>query len=241
MPKKLTRVKLDAAQVCTSIKYDPANGCYGNAAKVGNGRVKPGQLSERQKVFVAEFIIDFNPTRAFRDAGYRTKNAQAKAYEVLNNPLVQKEIKYQLKRRQEERKMTSDRVIEELSKVALADIRDIFDDDGNIIHPKKMNETLAAAIASIEMFQKDRKDKSNERGVRNGQFMGQVKNIRRWDKMKALELLGRYLGMDKIKYELSGPGGTALVPPVFNVNFIEAPETKDKYRGTALDPTPPIR
>jgi len=127
-------------------KYKPEDGIFGKAPVTERDK-----LSERQKVFCAEYILDFNPTRAYLAAGFTGANPASKAYRILEKPQVQKEIKLQLKRRQEERKMTADRVIEELSKVALADIREIFDDDGNIINPKLMNDTLAASIASIEL------------------------------------------------------------------------------------------
>lgn len=213
-------------------KYKPEDGIFGKAPVTERDK-----LSERQKVFCAEYILDFNPTRAYLAAGFTGANPASKAYRILEKPQVQKEIKLQLKRRQEERKMTADRVIEELSKVALADIREIFDDDGNIINPKLMNDTLAASIASIELY------KEGTTGTKNkGQahYPRSVKSLRKWDKMKALELLGRYLGLDKVKYELSGPNGESLAPPVFHVNFI--PTSKEaKYRGTAFDPCPPIR
>lgn len=233
--KKLTRIKATEGGFVAK-KYDPENGAFGDSLHA-QGAGDKDKLSPRHFVFAAEYILDFNPTRAYKAAGFKGKNVASKAYLILNMPQVQAEIRLLLKRRQEERKLTSDKIIEELSKVALADIREIFDEQGNIINPKLMSDTLAASIASIELYQ------SGKAGTAAGgpaHFPAKVKNLRRWDKMKALELLGRYLGLDKVKYELTGPGGTALVPPVFNINFVPI-AAEDKYRGTAIDPCPPIR
>ncbi len=210
--------------------YIPEEGCYG-AAFVGSVRKK---LTAQQRVFIAEYILDFDARRAYMAAGY-TGNP-TKVFRILRMPQVQEELQFQLTRRQRDRQMTADRVIEELSKVALADIRDLFDEDGNILHPKLMNESLAAALASLE-FSNALPVAEKKGGT---QLYPQIKSVRRWDKLKALELLGRYMGLDKVKYELSGPNGESLSPPVFNVNFIPTQEEM-KMRGTLIDPVPPIR
>jgi len=216
-------------KISDRMKFDPSNGAYGEAP------IDMGRLSPRQQVFVAEYILDFNVTRAYKAAGYTGANTASKAYKVLQLPQVQKELTRQLKERQKSRKITTDRVIEELSKVALADIRELFDENGNIINPKLMNDTLAASIASIELF---RDNRACTPVAGEAKFATKIKAVRKWDKMKALELLGRYLGLDKVKYELTGPNGESLAPPVFNINFI--PMGRDA-RGTAIDPLPPIR
>lgn len=214
----------------------PAHKVYApEEGKFGFVDAKKGTLTPRQKTFVAEYILDFNPTRAYTAAGYSGKNTAAKAYRVLSLPQVQEELKIQLKRRQQDKKVTADKVIEELAKVALVDVREFFNDDGTFKHPKEMNETIAAAVSSIDLYAKGCTG-TPEEGI--ARFPSMVKKLHRWDKMKALELLGRYLGLDKVKFELTGANGEPLAPPVFQINFIP---TTEPMRGTSFDPCPPIR
>ncbi|KKJ78639.1 hypothetical protein WH95_00625 [Kiloniella litopenaei] len=50
------------------------------------------QLTERQKRFVEEYLIDFNATQAALRAGYSPNSIKQSASRTLNNPLVQEAI-----------------------------------------------------------------------------------------------------------------------------------------------------
>ena len=56
-------------------------------------KIKGGGLSEKQKLFVQEYLIDFNATRAAKAAGYSEKTAQQMGAENLLKPLIRDAIK----------------------------------------------------------------------------------------------------------------------------------------------------
>lgn len=86
-------------------------------------------------------------------------------------------------------------VLHQLRGIANFDIRDVLDDDGEILPPDKWPDTAAVAIQSM-----DRK----ERYSKDGEYLGADKSIKVIDKLKALELSGKQLAMFKDRVEHSG-------------------------------------
>lgn len=54
---------------------------------------KKGELTEKQKIFCREYILDWNATRAAKAAGYSEDTAGAIGHENLNKPEIQDQIK----------------------------------------------------------------------------------------------------------------------------------------------------
>lgn len=69
------------------------------------------------------------------------------------------------------------RVLRELVSIGLVSASDLFDRDGRLIHPSHLPPNVAAAISSVEVDE-----------------YGKVK-VKLWDKLGALEKLGRHLGI----------------------------------------------
>ena len=79
------------------------------------------KLTEKQKRFCEEYLIDLNATQAAIRAGYSAKTANRIAAENLSKLDIQKYIS-QLQNSQSERtQITADTVLKELEKIALAD------------------------------------------------------------------------------------------------------------------------
>ena len=121
------------------------------------------KMTDKQKAFVQEYLIDLNATQAAIRAGYSRKNASRIAIELLNKTHVSKALGAAMKKRQERTEITQDMIVRELAKVAFAK----YDED-NV----------------------------------------QIGLIKTSDKIKALELLGKHLGMFTDKVELSGEVNT---------------------------------
>lgn len=79
------------------------------------------KLTERQKRFCEEYLIDLNATQAAVRAGYRKKNARSTAAENLTKPNIQLYLQQLMQERSERTGITSDFVLEELRRIALAD------------------------------------------------------------------------------------------------------------------------
>lgn len=148
-------------------------------------------MTEKQKIFADEYLIDLNATRAYKVAYPRVKNdevAAAAATRLLRNVKVAAYISERMKERQKRTEVTQDRVIEELAAIAFAKATDFVQiSHGNVIltDTSKLSENQIKAIAGI---------KEGKNGI----------ELKLNDKEKALELLGRHLGMFKDKLEVTG-------------------------------------
>ena len=83
------------------------------------------KLTDKQKQFCKEYIIDFNATRAAEAAGYSKKTAYASGAENLRKPQIQEEIKRLMGARNERTEVNADKVINELAKIGFSSEFDI--------------------------------------------------------------------------------------------------------------------
>lgn len=170
-----------------------------------------GKLTDKQEQFCQQYLIDLNATQAAIRAGYSEKTARQIAEQNMSKLYIQKRI-IELKSRREKRtNITQDRVLQELAIIGFAKVTDflrvvessveepkdypIEDDDGEndesglpkvtetkffrgveILETAKMPAEAIAAIASI---------KQGRSGI----------ELKLHDKVRALELLARHLGM----------------------------------------------
>lgn len=84
------------------------------------GEVLP-KLTEKQKRFCEEYLIDFNATQAALRAGYSPKTAYSIGDENLRKPEIQSEIQTLIQKRSERTGISADTVITELAKIAFSD------------------------------------------------------------------------------------------------------------------------
>ncbi len=147
------------------------------------------RLTNKQKAFVAEYQKDYNATRAVIAAGYSEKSAKELGYELLHIPL----LKQMIERRQEERLrkvgVHAERILTETARVALSDLRNIYNDNGTLKPPHEWSDETAAAIAGVETLE-EFAGKGKDRRV-----VGHTRKVRTYDKTKALELLSKHLGL----------------------------------------------
>ena len=148
-------------------------------------------LTEKRKLFADEYLIDLNASRAYRVAYPRVKDgdtAAAAASRLLKIKDVSEYISVRMQERSERTEITQDRVLNELASIAFAKATDYAEvQDGQVIikNTADLSDTMVRAIAGI---------KEGRNGV----------EIKLNDKGKALELLGRHLGMFKDRMEVSG-------------------------------------
>lgn len=148
-------------------------------------------MTEKQKIFANEYLIDLNATRAYRVAYPSVKKdetAAAAATRMLRNVKVAAYIQERMRERQKRTEITQDRVLQELAAIAFAKATDYAKvENGQVIIKDTVNldEQQVKAIA----------------GIKEGKYGIELKLN---DKEKALELLGRHLGMFKDKLEVSG-------------------------------------
>jgi hypothetical protein len=88
------------------------------------------------------------------------------------------------------------RILNEIRSIGLVDIRQIYDDDGKLKHPKDWPDGIAAALVSVET------DELFEGHGRDREQIGYTKKVRFQDKLRALEMWGKELGMFIQKHKL---------------------------------------
>lgn len=145
-------------------------------------------LSEKQKRFCSEYLIDLNGTQAAIRAGYSPKTAAEQASRLLSKVNVTNYLQTKKNKIETKLEINLERCLKELGRIAFTDLRKFYDEKGNLIPIHELDEDTAAAIAGMdieELFE-------NVFGQRNQ--IGVVKKIKRWDKNKALEMLMKHLG-----------------------------------------------
>lgn len=160
------------------------------------------KLTPKQLAFVAEYLIDLNATQAAIRAGYSAKTAQEQGSRLLSNVMVTKAIQAGMDKRAERLEITSDRVLNEIGKMAFFDPRKLLNEDGSPKPIHELDDDTAMAIAGIEMV-----TKGNE-----VHGYADVLKIKLADKSKNLELLGRHLKLftDRIEVDVSDELATRL-------------------------------
>ena len=136
-------------------------------------------LTEKQKAFVQEYLVDLNATAAAERAGYSRKTARSIGAENLTKPDIQKAIQAAIKSREERTEVTQDRVVEELARIAFSDATDIVQVVNGTMVVSDTDQLTTAQKAAIAQ-------------IKEGKFGLEVT---RCDKVKALELLGKHLGL----------------------------------------------
>lgn len=173
-------------------------------------------LTDKQRRFVEEYLLDLNATQAAIRAGYSEKTANEQGSRLLANVSVAAAVAQAQKSRSERTQITADKVLAELAKIGFSDIRRAVNwranvtamvedpDTGEqrmavtnevvIVGSEEIDGDTAAAIAEIS--QTDR---------------GGLK-IKLHDKRAALVDIGKHLGMFKDKVEVTGSMNLVVSP-----------------------------
>ncbi len=152
-------------------------------------------LTEKQRRFVDEYLIDLNATQAAIRAGYSVKTAREQASQNLTKLNIQQAISEKMAERSKRTGVNQDRIVLELAKIAFVNAADVIDsDDATIKAGATADDT--AAIQSVKV-----------KVIPTKEGEGVEREIRLNDKLKALELLGKHLGMwnDKLDVNVNIP------------------------------------
>lgn len=154
-------------------------------------------MTNAQKIFCDEYLIDLNATRAYKVAYSRCKKdetANVNGSKLLRNTKVQEYISERMKEREQRTEVTQDMVIQELARIAFLDISKLYNENGKLKNIQDIDKDTVKAIASLETLEEyDGYGDDREK-------IGDTQKVKLLDKTKALELLGRHLGIfnDKI-------------------------------------------
>ena len=156
------------------------------------------KLTAKQKRFVDEYLVDFNATQAAIRAGYSEKTANTIGAQNLAKLSIQAEISRRQKDLQRRTEVTQERVVIELARVAFADATDYVQVETRIINRGEVKVPIELAVhkETAELSADQRAAIASIKQGANGV------EIKLHDKIKALELLGRHIGMFNDKLEV---------------------------------------
>lgn len=167
-------------------------------------------LNDKQKLFCDEYIIDLNATQAAIRAGYSEKTAYSQGQRLLKDVEIQRYIQERKADRMERTEVTQDFVLRELLAMASVNATDyakiveknatvdidgqmvqLYDADGNPVKYRTVEPVLTEELTEVQ-----KKALSVIKKGRDG-F-----EIKPYDKVRVLELLGKHLGMWTDRVEL---------------------------------------
>lgn len=152
-------------------------------------RAKGGRLvTAKQQRFCEEYLIDLNATRAAIRAGYSPRSARTDGPRLLENADVRARIDEEMALRSRRTGVSADRVVRELARVAFVRASDVIDAKTGGLRDDASKDDLAA-VAGMRV-----KD--------GGEFT--EREVRMCDKVRALELLGKHLGMFTDNVQIEG-------------------------------------
>ena len=151
---------------------------------------KKAKLTEKQQRFVDEYLIDLNATQAAIRAGYSVKTANEQGSQNLAKLSIQQAIAEQMAERSKRTGINQDRVVLELAKIALVKMTDIVDSQGRI-----KSDASPDDLACIESVKYKESESDTGSSVE--------REVKIASKLKALELLGKHLGMWNNKLDVN--------------------------------------
>lgn len=151
------------------------------------------RLSDKQKRFVEEYLIDLNATQASIRAGYKkSEYTDTNANKILENTSVKEAIEKAMAERSRRTGITQDRVLMELAKLAFVNAGDIIDANDASIKEGASRDDLAC-IQSVKV-----KIMDSDKGTMT------EREVKLHDKKSSLELLGKHLGLFNDNLNVNG-------------------------------------
>lgn len=155
------------------------------------------ELSPKERLFVSEYLIDLNATKAYARAGYKSKRPDIDCASLMRRGHVKMAIELKMKERESRTEIKQDDVIKELAKIAFFDIGSLFDSKNNFVGIGKLHKDLRKFV------------KVNRYPTQYGERIS-IETIDNRDKLKALELMGKHLGMFTDKLQITNNQTLAL-------------------------------
>ncbi len=139
-------------------------------------------------------------------AGFSSLNAKQSGYQLLKREDIQAYLSDMREEYQLKYGVNKERIIAEYAKIAFFDIRNIYDVDGGLVHVKQLDDNSAGAICSIKSTEEWGEDDDGNRII-----TGINKEVKIFDKIRALQDLGKHLGIFEKDNEQLNPNTKKLI------------------------------
>ena len=161
------------------------------------------ELTAKQQRFCDEYLIDLNATQAAIRAGYKERYAHTNANKLLQNTTIIEYIQKKRADRVQRTEITQDMVLKELAIIAFSNAADY----AKVIEKELTQEVEGSEIPVLDAEGKPVTYKTVEPILTDDLTEEQKKalavikkgrdgfEVKPYDKLRALEMLGRHLGM----------------------------------------------
>lgn len=157
-------------------------------------------LTDKQRRFVDEYLIDLNATQAAIRAGYSEKTAYRTGADNLRKPQIAEAVAKAKSQRSERTKIDADWLLRRLADEAEADVADLYDESGQLLPVKDWPEIWRKGlVAGLDV----------EEITIEGVKIGMIKKLKLSDRTKRLELIGKHVDVQAFREQVghSGPDG----------------------------------
>lgn len=155
-------------------------------------------MNKRHQQFIAEYLANgMNATQAYVKV-YKAKNVQSAgvcAHNLLKNLKVAGHIGETVAKQVEATGISAEKVLREYDIIASGDLRDFYDEAGNLKPMKDWTAEMGKRVAAIETVIKNV-------AAGDGQT-DTIHKIKLWPKDRALEGLAKHLGLLTERVELT--------------------------------------
>jgi phage terminase small subunit len=160
------------------------------------------KLTAKQQRFIDEYLTDLNATQAAIRAGYSPQSAYSIGEENLKKPVIRDAIDKALAERSRRTGINQDRVLLELAKIAFVNASDVINmDEATIRGDANREDTATIASVKVKRIPTD-----------DGDIV--EREVKVYDKIKALELLGKHLGMFTDKLNVNAEMAVRIVDDI---------------------------
>lgn len=148
------------------------------------------KLTKKESLFVKEYLINKNATKAAERAGYKGKRLDQLGYTLLRKGEVAIAVSKGLQVLADNADVSAKRVVQELANIAFGHLGLVCEQDKDGLLTLKQFDDLdgnhIGLIAAVQVIETHSKD---------GDVLGVRTNFKMHDKLKALELLSKHLGL----------------------------------------------
>lgn len=142
-------------------------------------------LTEQKKRFADQYFLTLKGSESAIYAGYSQATARQIAHNLLQEPEVEDYLSELRTSLAEKTGITQARVLEEYAKIAFSDIRELYAGDNQLLDIRQIDDATAGAVMSVEVDELSA----------GGQFIGYTKKVKMYNKLGALDSLGKHLGI----------------------------------------------
>lgn len=172
-------------------------------------------LSNNQKLFCQEYLkLGMNGTQAYLNVYKNCKKeetAMASASRLLRNDKVKEYIQELQKKVEEKTTVTIEDIVNELTAIAFADRTKI----SKVVNEKiEIDENTKVNMPNVIMPNTDNLDIKEKKVIAGYKKTRNGVSVETYDKVKALELLGKYLGMFTETVKIENPEATKILSSI---------------------------